>query len=268
MAGSELDMSEGVPIDLRELTEARVKLGRFGSGLPTRAAQTFLLDHARARQAVWSEMDRHKLGQSLGEFGFGTIEVESLAPDRSTYIRRPDLGRRLSAASAARLAGLERGADIVIMVGDGLSASAVEINAAALVRALAQRFRAAAFSMAPIVLAAQARVALADPVGEALGARVSVMLIGERPGLSAADSLGAYVTLEPTTGTPDSRRNCVSNIRIGGLAIEAAADAVLVLVLDMLRTGISGVGLKDAVAALPPESFGQQGRARTYPLSA
>jgi len=120
------------------------------------------------------------------------------------------------------------------------------------VRTIVRRLRESGLALAPLVLARQARVALGDPVGEALGARIAIILIGERPGLTAADSLGAYVTFSPKPGTPDSRRNCISNIRAGGLGIDTAADAVLRLVTDMLRTGISGVGLKDAAAALPP----------------
>ena len=252
MTGGEVEPADGPPVDLREMTEARIRLGRFGSGVPTHAAQSFLLDHARARQAVWSEVDWHALRQSLADFGLPMIDVESAAPDRATYIRRPDLGRQLSAASAAKLAERQHEADVVLLVADGLSASAVEINAAVLVRTIVRRLRESGLALAPLVLARQARVALGDPVGEALGARIAIILIGERPGLTAADSLGAYVTFSPKPGTPDSRRNCISNIRAGGLGIDTAADAVLRLVTDMLRTGISGVGLKDAAAALPP----------------
>jgi ethanolamine ammonia-lyase large subunit/ethanolamine ammonia-lyase small subunit len=137
-----------------------------------------------------------------------------------------------------------------IIVGDGLSATAVAFNAAPLVSALHERFVARGLSLAPIILAAQARVALSDPIGELLRTRVAIMLIGERPGLSAADSLGVYLTCEPTIGTPDSRRNCISNIRDGGLSIEKAADEVLALAMEMLSTGVSGTGLKDALAKL------------------
>lgn len=239
------------PIDLRQMTQARVRLGRFGAGIPTRAAQSFLLDHARARQAVWTDVDRARLADALTTGGLSVTTVESRATDRSIYVRRPDLGRLLSEESAGRLASMQKGWDIAIVIADGLSASAVEINALPVVRALARRMAARGLTLAPIVLAAQARVALADPVGELLQARATVMLIGERPGLSAADSLGAYVTYAPASGTPDSRRNCISNIREGGLPVETAADAILSLLNDMFRTRISGVALKGAVAALP-----------------
>ncbi|WP_201404343.1 ethanolamine ammonia-lyase subunit EutC [Kaistia sp. 32K] len=240
-------------LDLKAMTDARVALGRFGAGLPTKAQLAFLLDHARAREAVWTAADRQGLGARVQALGFDVVEVESLAEARSVYIRRPDLGRRLSERSqqALRAAKAQHGAaDVVIVVGDGLSSSAVEINAVPLIEALSGLFRQKGLSLAPVVLASQARVALGDPVGEALAARVSVTLIGERPGLSAADSLGAYITYGPKSGTPDSRRNCVSNIRDGGMAIPLAADAIAALVRNMLATGISGVGLKDAASRL------------------
>lgn len=233
--------------DLRRMTDARVLLGRFGAGLPTRAAQSFLLDHARARQAVWSEVDWSALRAALGELKLGIVEVDSQAADRATYVRRPDLGRKLSPEAAERLAGAGAGGDIVIVVADGLSASAIDVNAVPLVRAIVERLSAQRLSIAPLVLASQARVALGDPIAEMLDARICVMLIGERPGLSAADSAGIYLTCSPRSGTPDSRRNCISNIRAGGLGIDDAADAVASLVADMLKTGISGVGLKDAL---------------------
>ena len=237
-------------VDLKDFTDARVLLGRFGAGQPTTAAQSFLLDHARARQAVWSQVDWSELAVNLSDLGLPILRVDSLASDRSTYIKRPDLGRRLSEASATRLASVDAGQDIVIIVADGLSANAVSLNAAPLIRALVQRFRSEKMSVGLLVLAAQARVALGDPIGELLKAKVSVLLVGERPGLSASDSLGAYVTYAPQTGTPDSRRNCVSNIRDGGLQIDTAAEEIVALTADMRRTGISGVGLKDALGAL------------------
>lgn len=246
----ELDRKPAVPFDLRKMTQARVSLGRFGAGLPTSAAQAFLLDHARARQAVWSEVDWLSVRDGLAGLDTGMIEVESQAPDRATYVRRPDLGRKLSLQAAERLAGIRSDYDILIVVADGLSASAIGTNAGPLTRAIVERLSALHLSIAPLVLASQARVALGDPVSEIAGARISIMIIGERPGLSAADSLGVYVTYAPRPGTPDSRRNCISNIRSGGLAIDSAADGVASLVADMLRTGISGVGLKDAVARL------------------
>jgi ethanolamine ammonia-lyase small subunit len=237
--------------DLRQMTEARVRLGRFGAGLPTRAAQSFLLDHARARQAVWSEVDWVSLRAGLTDLKLGIVEVESQAGDRATYIRRPDLGRKLSLDAAARLVDIRSHCEIVIVVADGLSAGAIEVNAVPLVRAIVERLSARQLSIAPVVLASQARVALGDPVAETVRARTCIVIIGERPGLSAADSAGIYMTFLPQSGTPDSRRNCISNIRDGGLTIDDAADGVASLVADMRKAGISGVGLKDALMGLP-----------------
>ncbi|MGY4154715.1 ethanolamine ammonia-lyase small subunit [Bradyrhizobium sp. USDA 4461] len=245
------DHERAVPVsfDLRQMTDARVLLGRFGAGLPTRAAQSFLLDHARARQAVWSMVDWASLRRAFDGLKLGVVEVESQAVDRASYVRRPDLGRKLSTGAAQRLAGVGSGGAIVIVVADGLSASAIEVNAVPLVRTIVEHLTARRLALAPLVLASQARVALGDPVAEALGAQICITLIGERPGLSAADSAGIYVTCWPKPGTPDSRRNCISNIRDGGLAIDDAANAVASLVADMLKTGISGVGLKAALEA-------------------
>jgi ethanolamine ammonia-lyase small subunit len=251
MSKTDLERETVRAVGLRQMTEARVRLGRFGAGLPTRAAQSFLLDHARARQAVWSEVDWESLRDSLADLGLGVVKVESEARDRGTYLRRPDLGRKLSPGSAERLAGVRPDCDVVIVVADGLSARAIDSNAVSLVRAVVERLSSRQLVVAPLMFAAQARVALADPVAEILRARVSIMLIGERPGLSAADSLGVYMTCSPKTGTPDSRRNCISNIRSGGLGVDAATEAVMSLVGNMLRTGISGVGLREALAGLP-----------------
>jgi len=253
MARSDQDTDVPLIPDLRQMTEARVLLGRFGSGLPTRAAQSFLLDHARARQAVWSEVDWKVLGTGLADLSLPIVEIQSEASDRSIYVRRPDLGRRLSRASAELVSHQPSGSDIVIVVADGLSASAVEAHAISLVRAIVTRLSARRLTIAPLVLASQARVALGDPVGEILEARVSIMLIGERPGLSAPDSLGVYMTFDPVSGTPDSRRNCISNIRNGGLGIQRAADMVLALASAMLTMGVSGIELKPDMTQLPRE---------------
>ncbi|MBB3962747.1 ethanolamine ammonia-lyase subunit EutC [Rhizobium metallidurans] len=244
-------------VDLTEMTDARVALGRFGSGAPTKAQLSFLLDHARAREAVWSTIDEDRLKSDLEALGLDVVSVESMAEDRGSYLRRPDLGRKLSRASVERLAALPseaKGCDVVITIADGLSSSAVDINAVALVRELSRLLTGAGLSIGPVAVARQARVALADEVGEILGARMTMALIGERPGLSAADSLGAYITYEPSVGTPDSRRNCVSNMREGGLSMEQAAKTIAGLIADMTKTGVSGVGLKEALVRLPSAS--------------
>ena len=254
----EPERTSPLPRDLRQMTDARVLLGRFGAGMPTRAAQSFLLDHARARQAVWSGVDWASVEAGLKELGLGIIEVASKAGDRATYVRRPDLGRTVSAEVAERLASMTPGCDVAIILADGLSASAIDINAVPLTRAIVARLSARQLSIAPIVLASQARVAIGDPIAAIIGAKVSVMIIGERPGLSAADSLGIYLTHSPAIGTPDSKRNCISNVRDGGLAIVDATDLVVSLVVDMLKVGVSGVGLKAALDVLPcPDANGR-----------
>lgn len=241
-------------LDLKAMTDARVRLGRFGSGQPTRTQLGFLLDHARAREAVWTSAGWDGLKAQAETLGLASVDVESLAVERSLYLRRPDLGRRLSEASVETLRQMRAARpgppDVVITVADGLSSSAVDINAGAMIAALAARLAESGLTLAPIVFASQARVALSDPVGEIFGAAVSIILIGERPGLSAADSLGAYLTFEPRPGTPDSRRNCISNIRDGGMPIAAAASAIAALAQTMIKAKTSGVALKDAAEKL------------------
>lgn len=240
-------------LDLKEMTDARVSLGRHGAGLPTRAQLSFLLDHARAREAVWTSVDRTSLADRINRLGLSVVGIDSMAADRSIYVRRPDLGRLLSVESAQLLKQAAAGKiyDVAIVVADGLSSSAVDINAAPLIEALVPKIAALNLLVAPVALANQARVALGDPVGEAVGAKLTIVLVGERPGLSAADSLGAYITYGPRSGNPDSGRNCISNIREGGLPVREAAEIISALVRDMMRTGVSGVALKAAVAKFP-----------------
>lgn len=232
---------------LRGLTQARIGLGRAGQALPTRAMLEFQTDHARARDAVHAVLDVERMRRMLGD---GPV-VRSAAGDRAHYLQDPDLGRRL----AEDTAGLEPDYwDLAIVVGDGLSATAVHAHAAAVVKALQGCLPG--WRIAPVVLAMQARVALGDDVAERLGARAVVMLLGERPGLSAPDSLGAYLTWAPRRGTRDSARNCVSNIRTpGGLAPDDAARKIAWLLNAARRLGASGVALKDRSddAILPPD---------------
>jgi ethanolamine ammonia-lyase small subunit len=236
-------------------TTARIARGRSGASLPTREVLAFDLAHALARDAVHAHVDRGKLAAALSAMGLQTIDVESQAIDRQTFLREPDAGRRLSAASAERLAKAGTGAatgprDLAIMVGDGLSAAAVDAHAAALVAAFVPHTKRLALSVAPIVLAEGARVALGDVVGAALGARLSVVVIGERPGLSAADSLGIYLTYDPRSGRNDAERNCISNIRPDGLPPQMAAAKLAWLVEAALRRSLTGVALKDESDAL------------------
>ncbi|WP_298685677.1 ethanolamine ammonia-lyase subunit EutC [uncultured Sphingomonas sp.] len=235
---------------LRQLTPARVALGRVGVGLPTRPMLDFELAHARARDAVHAELGDGAFGATMA--GLPVIAVQSQAPDRATYLRRPDLGRRLDPASAERLS--PAGADLAIVIADGLSAAAVLAHGAAIVAAILARM--SDWSVSPIVVAHQARVAIGDEIGAALGARLAIVLIGERPGLSAADSVGAYLTWGPRPGRRDSERNCVSNIRPGGLAIDRAAALIAAIAEGARDLGETGVRLKIAEPSL---ALGQDG---------
>jgi ethanolamine ammonia-lyase small subunit len=236
---------------LESHTEARVALGRAGSSLPTRAHLKFVGDHARARDAVWTAVDFEALAREVAELGLTPVRLHSEAEDRAAYLRRPDLGRRLSAESQADLAkaALAPQGRIALVIADGLSAEAVQTNAIAVVRELVPRV-AEIGAIPSVFLVEQGRVAIGDPIGEALGADLVVVLIGERPGLSAADSLGCYITWSPKVGTPDSRRNCVSNIRGGGLEPAAAAAKCAWLVREAITRRLSGVQLRDE-AAIP-----------------
>jgi ethanolamine ammonia-lyase small subunit len=232
---------------LGALTQARVALGRSGQGLPTSALLDFQLDHARARDAVHTPLETEGFADAIGR---PVIEVGSRAADRTAYLKRPDLGRMLNPDDATKLANT--GDTLAVVVADGLSATAIHAHAASLITALIDRLPD--WSVAPIVLARQARVALGDAVGEALGVDLVVVLIGERPGLSAPDSLGAYLTWQPRIGRRDSERNCVSNIRPPhGLSYAAAADVIVRLLREARHQRMTGVDLKDGGPRLASE---------------
>ncbi len=231
---------------LADLTPARIAIGRAGAGQPTRAVLAFSLAHARARDAVHAELDLAGTEAAIQALGFETRSVESAAPDRPTYLARPDLGRRLGAASPARLGPAKPGAyDLALVVADGLSAAAVHAHAARLLAALKPAIARNAWRVAPVVLARQARVALGDEIGHALSARAVAVLIGERPGLSAPDSLGVYLTFAPRVGRLDAERNCLSNIHGAGLSYDEAAFKLAWLIGEAFRLGLTGVSLKD-----------------------
>jgi len=231
--------------DLRELTPARVALGRSGASLPTRALLDFTLDHARARDAVHAAFDAAALMRGLGEFGLHAVEAASRAANRRQYLGRPDLGRRLDTASAERIGALDAAGRLAIVIGDGLSPTAVHAHAVALVRELLPRLAAAQIEIGAVVVATGARVALGDEIGALAKAGMVAVLIGERPGLSAPDSLGAYLTFAPKLGRTDADRNCVSNIHREGLGYEEAAIKIAWLIREGFARGMSGVALKD-----------------------
>ncbi len=247
-AGSRASPSPAVEPDdwtaLRTLTPARLALGRTGASQPTAAQLAFGLAHARARDAVHAPLDVDALEAVLRADGFEVMRARSRAPDRPTYLRRPDLGRRLDDDSLARLRAAASAAppDLAFVVADGLSAVAVARHAAPLLRAA--RDRLAGWSIGPVTVALQARVAIGDEVGEALAARAVALLVGERPGLSSPDSLGVYLTWAPRVGRTDAERNCISNVRPEGLAPERAAATLAALLDGARRLGASGVALK------------------------
>lgn len=232
--------------DLRDLTPARVGLGRAGAGLPTRALLEFTLDHARARDAVHAALDVPGLIAGLAGLGLEVPAVSSCTRDRREYLKRPDLGRKLDQASQQLLATRHGGScRLALVVGDGLSPAAVNAHAVALVGSLMPRLAAERIDIGCAVLASGARVALGDEIGAIVGARMVVVLIGERPGLSAPDSLGAYLTFAPRPGVTDAERNCVSNIHGAGLDYDEAALRIAWLIREGLAREITGLGLKD-----------------------
>jgi ethanolamine ammonia-lyase small subunit len=238
--------------DLRKLTPARVGLGIAGVSLPTRALLEFTLDHARARDAVHAGFDPPAMMRSLGDLGLEVSSVSSRAANREQYLRRPDLGRMLDPDSRNRLAGRAGSTHrLVIVVGDGLSPTAVNRHAVALLRTLIPRLSGDGTEIGHAVVASGARVALGDEVGAILRARMVAVLIGERPGLSAADSLGVYLTFAPSVGTTDEKRNCVSNIHGEGLGYEEASFRIAWLIREGLARETTGVALKDESGQIP-----------------
>ena len=233
---------------LRGLTAARIGLPRTGASLATPSLLDFRLAHARARDAVHASLDEPALGAALPP---PLLFVSSLAPDRATYLRRPDLGRSLDPAALTDLAPHAGSYALAIVLGDGLSAQGVQRHAPPLVALLLPALVASGIAVAPMVVVRQGRVRAGDRVANALGARSVLMLIGERPGLSAPDSLGAYLTWAPDQATTDAGRNCISNIRPEGLPYQDAAFRIHFLLHQMRQLQVSGVALKDHSEAAP-----------------
>ena len=228
--------------DLRRFTEARVGLGRAGTAQPTAAHLDFQEAHARARDAVWSALDVAAMEAALAPLGLPVLRAHSAASDRRTYLLRPDLGRRLAeGTSLPRAPG-----SITFVVADGLCAIGVQRHAPAMLERL---LPALPLPAGPVVIAEQSRVALGDEIGEAIGAAAVVVMIGERPGLSATDSLGLYLTWAPRRGRTDAERNCISNIRPGGLTYDDAAAKAAWLLRAAQGLGATGVALKDDMPA-------------------
>lgn len=240
--------------DLRGLTPARIALGRSGVSLPTQALLDFTLDHARARDAVHAPFDAEAMCAGLDGAGLDAVAVSSRAAVRGDYLRRPDLGRQLDAASRDRLAQRPKApCDVVLVIADGLSPAAVRQHAAGLAREVCDRLAAAQLVIGPVVVATGGRVALGDEIGALVGARMVLVVIGERPGLTTPCSLGVYLTFGPRLGLTDADRNCVSNIHPAGLSAAVAADRIAWLARQGLLRGLTGVALKDdsGIATLP-----------------
>jgi ethanolamine ammonia-lyase small subunit len=229
---------------MRRLTAARIGLRRAGASLATAPLLDFRLAHAQARDAVLEPLDAARLNAQLADLG-EVITVASAAGDRRTFLMRPDLGRRLAADSEADLAGRKGDFDTAFVVADGLSARAVAHHARPVLAAALPALRAEGWRTAPLVIARHGRVAIGDAAAMALGAACVVVLIGERPGLTAPDSMGAYLTWHPQARTTDAERNCISNIRPEGVAYDIAAFKIAYLLRAMRTRRVSGVTLKD-----------------------
>lgn len=261
------DLTPTIPFSLRALTPARVSLARAGISLATSEILDFALAHAQARDAVYAPLESATLLDQLNQRHLDPIVLHSAAPDRPTYLRRPDLGRTLPEASRNSLrnspptnpAGKPR---LTLILADGLSALATNRHALPLLDAVLP-YLLPHFTLTPTVIAEQARVALGDPIGTLLQSDLTLILLGERPGLSSPDSLGAYLTWSPRSGRTDAERNCVSNIRAEGLDYATAAARIASLCIEASRLGLTGTALKDpttnalsleapAPAPLPP----------------
>ncbi|MYN17536.1 ethanolamine ammonia-lyase subunit EutC [Rugamonas sp. FT107W] len=252
-------------LSLRRFTAARIALGRSGVSQPTAPQLEFQLAHARARDAVHLALDHTALGDALqAGTGLPCLALHSAAASRDIYLQRPDLGRRLDQASRQALRDRPcegAGYDLAFVIADGLSALAIEQNALPFLKVLMARLAAESWSLAPLAIVRQGRVAVGDEVGELLGARAVVVLVGERPGLSSPDSMGLYLTWAPRTGLTDAARNCISNVRPAGLTYDDAAFKLHYLLSESRQRQLSGVALKDETATdnttldAPPRNF-------------
>lgn len=231
---------------LRTYTPARIAPGRAGHSLPTQALLDFNLDHARARDAVHSALNVAAFSEGLRALHSEVLCLKSKAKTRQEYLLRPDFGRTLSEESREKLVAFNSPAcTLGIVVADGLSAQAVENHAVPLLEKLVPACHEWGWTLAPLCLVEQGRVAVADEIGALLHVEMTVILLGERPGLSSPNSLGAYLTYAPRPGLSDEARNCVSNIRPEGMSYELAAAKLLWLLSEMKTRRLSGVSLKD-----------------------
>jgi ethanolamine ammonia-lyase small subunit len=240
-----MEREEEFWMSLRRVTAARIGLKRAGASVATGPLLDFQLAHARARDAVHEALDEAKLAAELAGLGLPVISIASAAEDRQTYLMRPDLGRRLTANADAALAAHRGNYDVVFVVADGLSARAVALHARSVLSQAINLLRAGGWQIAPLVIVRHGRVAIGDAIATALGAASVAVLIGERPGLSAPDSMGAYLTFRPHGQTTDAERNCISNIRPQGVDYDVASAKLVYLLRTMRVRRLSGVQLKD-----------------------
>lgn len=232
---------------LRQFTQARIGLGRSGSGVATKEMLAFQLAHARARDAVHLPFDAARMMSEFQTRVWPALHLKSAATDQRTYLLRPDLGRRLIDPSALTASSC----DLAIVIADGLSAVAVERHALPLLDTMIPRLQERGWRIGPIAVVERGRVAIGDEIGQLLGAKLVAVLIGERPGLSSPDSLGVYLTWQPRIGRNDAERNCISNIRPEGLPIPDAAAKIVHLLTEARRRELTGVMLKDDSAQQP-----------------
>ncbi|WP_158796225.1 ethanolamine ammonia-lyase subunit EutC [Pedobacter sp. L105] len=235
---------------LKQFTDARIALGRAGSSIPLKQELEFKLAHAHARDAVYSLLNNEHLIKAISPLDLPLLQLHSQAGNRQQYLQRPDLGRLLDNTSSQLVKDYANANDICIILADGLSAGAINDHAAELLENLIPLLKGVNYKLSPICLAGQARVAIGDEIAYGLQAKFSVVLIGERPGLSAADSIGAYLTYYPKPGLTDESRNCVSNIRKQGLSFHLAAEKIFYLIQEAFKRKLSGVELKDNAGLL------------------
>lgn len=251
-----MDIQKHQPVEedpwqsLKKFTAARIALGRTGVAIPLKELLEFRIAHAHARDAVYSQLNADALILGLQQFQLPVYLLHSKAQNRNEYLHHPGLGRQLDDGSAQQLKGIDHPCDIALIVADGLSATAVNDHTLPLLKLLIPLLQQSGFSLAPICIAQQARIAIGDEISFLLKAKFSIVVIGERPGLSSPHSMGAYLTYGPRMGLTDESRNCISNIRPEGLSYTTAAEKIHYLVTEAFRLQYSGVALKDNAGLL------------------
>lgn len=231
--------------ELKQHTSARIALGRAGSSVTTRELLNFQQAHALARDAVHTPLDEESVRESLKVFNLPIIHLNTKAADRKSYLLRPDWGKILDEESQKSISEVSSAFDLSLIIADGLSAQAIHQHIASVFALLIPKLQALDFSLAPFTIVKNGRVAVSDEIGEGLKSKMSIIFIGERPGLSSPDSLGIYLTYAPAKGNTDEKRNCISNVRPAGMPYVIATEKLTYLIQEAMRKQISGVKLKD-----------------------